>query len=84
VAAVVAEVAVDAPLVGSIEVGGPEQFRFDELVRDHLEAVGDERKVIADSHARYFGTELGERSLVPGDGARILATKYDEWLGTVS
>jgi uncharacterized protein YbjT (DUF2867 family) len=84
VAAVVAEVAVDAPLVGSIEVGGPEQFRFDELVRDHLEAVGDERKVIADSHALYFGTELGERSLVPGDGARILATKYDEWLRTVS
>jgi len=84
VAAVVAEVAVDAPLVGSIEIGGPEQFRFDELVRDHLEAHGDDRKVIADPHARYFGTELGERSLVPGDGARLLTTTYDQWLRQVS
>jgi uncharacterized protein YbjT (DUF2867 family) len=80
VAAVVAEVAVDAPLVGSIEIGGPEQFRFDELVRDHLEAVGDARKVVADSHAPYFGTELGERSLVPGVGARLLPTTYDQWI----
>jgi uncharacterized protein YbjT (DUF2867 family) len=84
VAAAVAEVAVDAPLVGSIEIGGPEQFRFDELVRDHLEAMGDSRKVVADAHARYFDTELGERSLVPGDGARLLPTTYDEWLRTVS
>jgi uncharacterized protein YbjT (DUF2867 family) len=80
IAAVVTEVAVDAPLVGSLEVGGPEQFRFDELVRDHLEAMGDRRRVVADPHARYFGTELAERSLVPGDGARLLATAYDEWL----
>ncbi len=79
VAAVVAEVAVDAPLVGAIEIGGPEQFRFDELVRDHLEALGDPRTVVADPHARYFNTELGERSLVPGAGARILPTTYDEW-----
>jgi hypothetical protein len=75
----VAEVAVDAPLVGAIEIGGPEQIRFDELVRDHLESAGDTRKVVADPHARYFDTELGERSLVPDDGARILPTSYDEW-----
>jgi len=79
VAAVVAEVAVDAPLRGAIELGGPEQFRFDELVRDHLEAARDTRKVVADPHAPYFDTELGERSLVPGDGARLLPTTYDEW-----
>jgi uncharacterized protein YbjT (DUF2867 family) len=79
VAAVVAEVAVDAPLVGAIEIGGPEQFRFDEIVRDHLEALDDPRTVVADPHARYFNTELSERSLVPGAGARILPTTYDEW-----
>ena len=84
VAAVVAEVAVDAPLVGTIEIGGPEQFRFDELVRDHLEARGDSRKVIADPHATCFGTELGERSLVAGDGGRLLTTTYDEWLRRTS
>jgi len=80
VAAVVAEVAVDAPLVGAIEIGGPEQFRFDELVRTHLAAHGDTRTVVADPHARYFNTELDERSLVPGDGARLLRTTYDEWV----
>ena len=80
VAAVVAEVAVDAPLVGTIEIGGPEQFRFDEIVRTHLAAHGDTRTVIADPHARYFNTELDERSLVPGDGARLLHTTYDEWV----
>jgi uncharacterized protein YbjT (DUF2867 family) len=78
VSAVVAEVAAGAP-VGAIEIGGPEQFRFDEIVRDHLEAQGDARTVVADPHARYFNTELEERSLVPGDGARRLPTTYDEW-----
>ncbi len=78
VAAVVAEVAAGAP-AGTIEIGGPEQFRFDELVRKHLEAHGDARTVVADPHARYFNTELDERSLVPGVGARLLPTTYDEW-----
>ena len=57
-----------------------EQFRFDEIVRTHLEAHGDPRTVIADPHARYFNTELQERSLVPDDGARLLPTTYDEWV----
>lgn len=80
VAAVVAEVAVDAPLVGTLEIGGPEAYRFDELVRTHLAAHGDRREVRADPHARYFNTELQERSLVPDDGARLLPTTYDEWI----
>jgi uncharacterized protein YbjT (DUF2867 family) len=79
VAAVVAEVAIGPPLMGTIEIGGPEQFRFDELVRTHLEAHGDTRVVIADPHARYFNTELEDRSLAPGDGARLLPTTYAEW-----
>jgi uncharacterized protein YbjT (DUF2867 family) len=79
VSAVVAEVAAAAPLMGTLEIGGPEQFRFDELVREHLEADGDSRVVVADPHARYFNTELSERSLVPDDGARRLPTTYDQW-----
>jgi uncharacterized protein YbjT (DUF2867 family) len=79
VSAVVAAVAAGAPVMGMVEIGGPEQFRFDELVRDHLEAQGDPRKVVADPHAHYFNTELTERSLVPGEGARRLPTTYDEW-----
>jgi uncharacterized protein YbjT (DUF2867 family) len=79
VSAVVAEVAMGAPLTGTIEIGGPEQFRFDELVREHLEAQGDSRVVVADPHARYFNTELDDRSLVPDADARRLPTTYDEW-----
>jgi uncharacterized protein YbjT (DUF2867 family) len=82
VAAVVAEVAADAPLVGTLEIGGPEAFRFDELVRRHLAAHDDPRQVVADPHARYFNTELQERSLVPDEGARLLPTTYDEWVRT--
>jgi uncharacterized protein YbjT (DUF2867 family) len=80
VAALIADVALDAPLMGTIETGGPEQFRFDELVRKHLAAHGDPRVVVADPHARYFDTELDQRSLVPGVGARLLPTTYDEWV----
>jgi uncharacterized protein YbjT (DUF2867 family) len=80
VAAVVAEVALGAPLMGTVEIGGPEQFRFDELVRVHLADHGDSRTVVADPHARYFNTELDEQSLVPDDGACRLPTTYDEWV----
>jgi len=81
VAAAVSRVAQGAPVNGTVEVAGPEQFRFDELVRRHLEGLGDPRAVVADPHARYFGTELGERSLVAGDGARLSSTSYEDWLG---
>jgi hypothetical protein len=52
-------------LNSTIEIGGPEKFRFDELIRTGLKARNDPREVIADAHARYFGAELSERSLVP-------------------
>lgn len=80
VAAAVSRVALGAPVMGTVEVAGPEQFRFDEVVRRTLTARGDPRTVVADPHARYFGTELAERSLVPGDGAVLATTRYEDWL----
>src|SRR5207302_11007420 len=77
---VVARVAIASPLNGIIEVAGPEQFRFDELIRLGLSARKDPREVIADPHARYFGTELGERSLVPGGDAQLGETRFEDWL----
>src|SRR5882762_1570045 len=71
VASAVARVAMGSPLNGIVEVGGPEQFRFDELIRQGLSASKDPREVIADPHARYFDTDLSERSLVPGDDAQL-------------
>ena len=80
VASVVCKVAIGPPLNGIVEVAGPEQLRFDEFISRALSARKDPREVIADSHARYFGTELTERSLVPGDGALLGETRFDDWL----
>ena len=80
VVSAVARVAMGSPLNGTVEVAGPEQFRFDELVRLGLGARKDPREVIADPHARYFGTELDERSLVPGAGAQLGETRFEDWL----
>ncbi|MET8324015.1 hypothetical protein [Micromonospora sp. NPDC005189] len=79
VAAAVAEAVVGAPTNAVVEVGGPEQFRLDELGRSVLAAQQDPRSVVADPGARYFGATLGERSLVPADGARIAGTRLDDW-----
>lgn len=80
VAQAVATIAVGPPVNGIVEVAGPEQFRFDDLIRRGLGARHDPREVVADPHARYFGYELGERTLVPGDGARLGATRFADWL----
>jgi uncharacterized protein YbjT (DUF2867 family) len=79
VAAAVARVAVSAPLNGIVEVAGPEQFRFDELIRQDLRDRHDSRIVVSDPHARYFGAELGERSLVPGSDARLGDIRLEDW-----
>ena len=81
VAKAVGRVAVDTPVNGTIEVAGPQQFRFDDLIRQGLAAYKDSREVVADPHARYFGAELDERSLVPWGEARLGDIRFDEWLG---
>ena len=80
VAKAVGRVAVGAPMNGTVEVAGPQQFRFDELIREGLAARNDPREVVADPHARYFGAELGERSLIPADDARLGEIRLQDWL----
>jgi uncharacterized protein YbjT (DUF2867 family) len=80
VASVVSRIAAGVPVNGIVEVGGPQEFRLDELVRRALSARHDPRVVVADPHARYFGAELGEGTLVPGDNARLAETRFDDWL----
>ena len=65
---------------GTVEVAGPEQFRLDELSRRVLSANGDARRVTADRRAPYFGATLDDRSLTPGDDARIAPTRFEDWL----
>jgi len=80
VASALCKVAISSPLKGAIEIAGSEAFRFDELIRQRLRALNDPREVVADPNARYFGTELSERSIVPGDNAQLGATRFEDWL----
>jgi len=80
VASVLCNVSVAAPLRGTIEVAGPEQFRLDELVRLRLMARHDSREVVRDPRARFFGAEVDDRALLPGAGARLAATRFEDWL----
>jgi uncharacterized protein YbjT (DUF2867 family) len=80
VAAALADVAKSAPVNGIVELAGPEALRFDELARRVLSAKNDPRRVTADVHARYFGAELDDRSLTPGDNPRIAPTRFQDWL----
>jgi uncharacterized protein YbjT (DUF2867 family) len=80
VASAVGRVAAGAPLNSTVEVAGPERFRLDEFIRQGLSARNDPREVIADPHARYFGAELSERTLVPGDDAQLGETRFEDWL----
>lgn len=84
VVSALAEIAVGPPLNGTVDVGGPERFRFDEFIARTLDARRDTRKVVADLHARYFGTELGEDSLVPIGEARLGRTRFAAWIGRSS
>jgi len=80
VASAVGRVATAPPLNGAIEVAGPEQFRLDELIRRDLSAHNDSREVITDTHARYFGAEVSERTLVPAGEAQPGSTYFIDWL----
>jgi len=80
VAAAVARAAVGTPTNGVVEVGGPEQFEFDMLIRRFLGASNDPRVVLSDPSARYFGAVVGDRTLVPGDDATLGEIKFEDWL----
>jgi uncharacterized protein YbjT (DUF2867 family) len=83
VVAALARIVPLAPLEGTVEIGGPEKISQADLGRRILAADGDSsRTVVEDPHAKYFGTELDENSLVPGPEARLGTITLAEWLAT--
>src|SRR5262249_25679469 len=80
VAAELANVAEAEPLNGVVDLAGPEPIRMDELVRRFLRSRGDDRPVMTDAVARYFGVEVNDQSLVPAGSARIGPMRFDDWL----
>ncbi|MER9582069.1 SDR family oxidoreductase [Mesorhizobium sp. M0276] len=81
VADAMADVALATPLNGTTEIAGPERVRMSELVGRFLKATNDPRKVVADPGALYYGqVAIDDRTLVPGENARIGAVHFDDWL----
>jgi uncharacterized protein YbjT (DUF2867 family) len=80
VGAVVADVALAKPLNGMFDLAGPEPIRQDDLVRQYLTATGDTRKVITDAHALYYGINVNDQSLTPGQNPRLGTTRFSDWL----
>ena len=80
VATALAEIAVGQPANGIVEIGGPEAFRMDDLVRRRLGTLKDSREVVADRDARYSGARISEKTLVPGKNALLGKTHYETWV----
>ena len=80
VASLLGTVALGKPINGTVEIGGPEEFRMDDLVRRRLAALKDPREVIADPKALYSGAKISERTLVPGNHAQLGKTRFETWL----
>jgi uncharacterized protein YbjT (DUF2867 family) len=80
VATAVGKIAAGAPVNGIVEIGGPKQFRIDELVRRRLATLNDPRQVVADPNALYSGAKISERTLVPDNNARLGETTFEVWL----
>jgi uncharacterized protein YbjT (DUF2867 family) len=80
VASALARIATNSPVNGTVDIGGPQEFRLDELVRRDLAAFHDPREVISDPHGRYYGIQVSERALVTNDDARLGETRFEDWL----
>lgn len=80
VASAVGKVALGAPVQGTVEIAGPEEFRVDVLVRRRLASLNDPREVVADANALYSGAKISERTLLPEAGAQLGKTRFETWL----
>jgi uncharacterized protein YbjT (DUF2867 family) len=76
----VAIAAVGDPVNGIAEIGGPDMVLLPDLIRTALVARGDSRTVVADPAAQYWGIDIGERTLVPGPGATLFDTRFEDWI----
>lgn len=80
VAEALADVTLGAPAGGICEVAGPEAEPLADFVARWLRKQGDTSNIVADADAPYFGAPLAPRTLVPDEGARIMPTRFDDWL----
>ena len=80
VAATLADLAIGPPLDSTTEVAGPDVRPLDEFVRQYLAARQEQRQVIVDPRATFFGARLEQRSLIPSGGFRAGSIHFAQWL----
>jgi len=79
VVAALADVVLGEPVNAIVEVAGPVRMPMYDFIRYYLDATEDSRQLVMDAHSRYFGAELNDESLVPGENPRLGKTKYEDW-----
>src|SRR4029078_10674396 len=84
VATAVARAAVGRPINGVMEIAGPEAMGMDDFVRRGLAANGDQRRVVTDAQAPYFGAVIDDHALAPDENATIFTTRFSDWIDTNS
>ncbi|TDQ06222.1 SDR family oxidoreductase [Pedobacter metabolipauper] len=80
VVAKMTEITLGNPLNATVEVAGPELFRLNDLVKKYMLLKQDEREVVSDRDAPYYGAKLETHSLIPGEAASIGKIPYDSWI----
>jgi uncharacterized protein YbjT (DUF2867 family) len=84
VAAVLAEVALGEPQGRYADVAGPDPQDLVDMARRTFAARGRAIKLVPTWSAGLFGEEMAGAVLLPGEGARIAPTSFDDWLATAS
>lgn len=79
-AALVAQVAMAAPTRRMVQIAGPECHRLFELVERVMYFNQDDRPVVEDPDARYYGARLKDTTLTPEPGALLGSTRFADWL----
>jgi uncharacterized protein YbjT (DUF2867 family) len=79
VVAALADVVMGPPVIGMVEVGGPERIGMAQMVERYLKEMNDPRTVLADPSVTYFGADISDGSLMAGENARIGSTSFEQW-----
>lgn len=84
VAREIARRSAQLPVNRIINMGGPETLSFAEMARGILERKNDERAVIVDPNASYFGNPLqGSTLLTDSDSDAVIGSqRFADWLGS--
>ncbi|WP_135453307.1 NAD(P)H-binding protein [Mycobacterium sp. DL99] len=79
VAAVLAEVVVGNPQGRHVDVAGPQTQDLVDMARRTL-AVRGKEVMLVPTWSSIFGVSMSGNALLPGDGARIAPTTFEQWL----